>query len=85
MAVHAARASGQRVAHAHLRYINPFPANTEEVLRRYPKVLVPELNLGQLAKVLRDRYLLDVISLPKIQGLPFKVSEIRAAINEALA
>ena len=54
-------------------------------LRRYPKVLVPELNLGQLAKVLRDRYLLDVISLPKIQGLPFKVSEIRAAINEALA
>ena len=84
-AVHAARASGQRVAHAHLRYINPFPANTEEFLRRYPKVLVPELNLGQLAKVLRDRYLLDVISLPKIQGLPFKVSEIRAAINEALA
>ncbi len=84
-AVLAARADGQRVAHAHLRYINPLPANTEEVLRRYPKVLVPELNLGQLVKILRERFLLDLISLPKIQGLPFKVVEIRTAINEALA
>ncbi len=84
-AVIAAQASGLRVAHAQVKYINPFPANMEEVLRRYPKVLVPELNLGQLVRVIRDRYLLDVISLPKIQGLPFKVSEIRSAINEALA
>ena len=84
-AVLGARASGQRVAHAHVKYINPFPANMEQVLRRYPKILMPELNLGQLVRVVRDRYLLDVISLPKIQGLPFKVSEIRSAINEALA
>jgi 2-oxoglutarate ferredoxin oxidoreductase subunit alpha len=84
-AVHAERANGRKVAHAHLRYINPFPANTEEVLRRYDRIIVPELNMGQLVKVLRDRFMLDVISLPKIQGLPFKVSEIRNAINEALA
>jgi len=84
-AVLAARADGQRVAHAHLRYINPLPANTEEVLRRYPKVIIPELNLGQLAKILRARFLLDLVSLPKIQGLPFKVAEIRTAINKGLA
>ena len=84
-AVHAERAAGRKVAHAHLRYINPFPANTEEVLCRYDRIIVPELNMGQLVKVLRDRFLLELISLPKIQGLPFKVSEIRTAINEALA
>ena len=84
-AVLQARAEGQKVAHAHLRYINPFPKNTEEVLRRYDQVLIPEMNLGQLNKLIRDKYLLDVLSLPKIQGQPFRVSEIRAANSEALS
>ena len=84
-AVLQARAEGQEVAHAHLHYLNPFPKNTEEVLRRYDRVLIPEMNLGQLVKLIRQKYLLDAISLPKIQGQPFRVSEIRAAITEALS
>ncbi|MCP4809986.1 MAG: 2-oxoacid:acceptor oxidoreductase subunit alpha [Proteobacteria bacterium] len=78
------RAEGHTVGHGHLNYINPFPKNLGEVLARYDKVVVPELNLGQLSKLIREKYLLEVISVPKVQGLPFKVSEIRAAISEAL-
>ncbi len=63
-----ARASPRhQVAHAHLRYLNPFPANLGEVLRRYPKVVAPELNLGQLAQVLRGKYLVDVQSVTKVK------------------
>ena len=77
-------AEGHAVGHAHLNYINPFPKNLGEVLARYDKVVIPELNLGQLSKLIREKYLLDVVSVPKIQGLPFKVSEIRAAVSEVL-
>ena len=71
---------GHQVAHAHLRYVNPFPSNLGKLLHQYDRVIVPEMNLGQLNHLLRDRYLLDVVSVPKIQGKPFKVREIREAV-----
>jgi len=77
-----ARAQGIPVAHLHLRHLNPLPADLEEVLRCYRTVLVPELNLGQLSRLLRERYLIDAKSLPKVQGRPFKVSEILDRIVE---
>ena len=72
------------VAHAHLRHLNPLPANTGEVLARYERVLVPELNLGQLALLLRARYLVDVVSLGKVRGRPFWVKDVIGAIEEML-
>jgi 2-oxoglutarate ferredoxin oxidoreductase subunit alpha len=76
--------AGRPVAHAHLRYLNPFPGNLGEVLSRYERVLVPELNHGQLALLLRARYLVDVTSRSKLQGRPFSVREIESYITEAL-
>jgi 2-oxoglutarate ferredoxin oxidoreductase subunit alpha len=75
---------GYKVAHAHLRYMNPMPKNTGEVLNRYKKVLVPELNAGQLRLLLRGMFLVDAVGLNKIQGKPFLVSEIEAKIEEML-
>jgi 2-oxoglutarate ferredoxin oxidoreductase subunit alpha len=75
-AVREARRSGLRVAQAHLRHLNPFPANLGEVLRAYPQVLVPEMNLGQLALLLRGRYLVDVTSHTSVRGLPFTSGEL---------
>jgi 2-oxoglutarate ferredoxin oxidoreductase subunit alpha len=80
-AVDAARATGLKVGHVHIRWINPFPANLEEVLRGFDQLLVAELNLGQLATVLRSTYLLELHSYAKIQGQPFKVSELLARIQ----
>jgi 2-oxoglutarate ferredoxin oxidoreductase subunit alpha len=74
------RASGHRVAHAHLRHLNPFPANLGEVVRAYPKVLVPEMNLGQLVKLIRAEFLIDAKGLNKVQGKPFRAEEIEQAI-----
>ena len=74
------RRGGVPVATAHLRHLNPFPANTGEVLRRYPKVLVPEMNLGQLALLLRGRFLVDAIGYNRVRGLPFASAEIAEAI-----
>jgi 2-oxoglutarate ferredoxin oxidoreductase subunit alpha len=84
-AVRAAQKEGKSVAHAHLRYLNPFPRNLGEVLARYKKVLVPELNAGQLALLLRGRFGVHVISYPKLQARPMKISEVRAKIDEVLA
>jgi 2-oxoglutarate ferredoxin oxidoreductase subunit alpha len=75
-------AAGKSVAHVHLRYLNPLPADLGDVLRCYKTILVPELNLGQLSHLLRDRYLCEVVSLCKVQGKPFKVSEIYDCIME---
>nr|WP_088318293.1 2-oxoacid:acceptor oxidoreductase subunit alpha [Kineosporia sp. R_H_3] len=77
-----ARQSGVRVATAHLRHLNPFPANLGEVLRRYPKVLVPEMNLGQLALLLRAKYLVDAVGYNRVRGLPFMSTEIADAITK---
>ncbi len=76
---------GHAVAHAHLRYLNPFPPSLGEVLAGYRRVLIPELNHGQLALLIRGRYLADVLSLSKLQGQPFTVSEIEAKIEELLS
>jgi len=84
-AVRRVRRSGQAVAHAHLRHLNPFPSNLGEVLRSYDKVLVPEINLGQLALLLRGRFLVDVISYNKVRGLPFRAAELAEAIEEVIA
>ena len=83
-AVHIARANGHKVAHAHLTHLNPFPSNLGEVLRRYKQVLVPEMNLGQLCKMVRAEFLVDARPVTKVQGQPFKASEIEAAIVGAL-
>jgi 2-oxoglutarate ferredoxin oxidoreductase subunit alpha len=78
------RARGRRIAHAHLMHLNPFPSDLSEVLARYPKVLVPELNLGQLSKMVRAEFLVDARSVTKVQGLPFTASELERAILETL-
>jgi len=75
------RGSGRKVAHAHLHYLNPFPRNTGEVLRRYEKVLVPEINLGQLRMLLRAEYLVDAAGYNKVRGRPFRSAELADAIE----
>ena len=81
-AVQRARAGGKSVSMAHLRYLNPFPENLGDVLSRYKQVLIPELNLGQLAMLIRARYLVDAVSYNRITGRPFHVAEIEDKINE---
>jgi 2-oxoglutarate ferredoxin oxidoreductase subunit alpha len=78
------RARGHRVAQAHLRHLNPFPANLGEVLRSYPKILVPEMNLGQLVKLVRADFLVDAKGLSKMRGKPFRAEEIEQAILDLL-
>jgi 2-oxoglutarate ferredoxin oxidoreductase subunit alpha len=84
-AVERARRKGLKVAQAHFRYLNPMPKNTEAVLKRFKKILVPELNSGQLCWLLRAKYLAPAQGLNKVQGKPFLVSEIEAAIEKALS
>ncbi len=81
-AVTRARQLGTSVAHAHLRYLNPFPRNLGEIVKRYKKVLVPELNKGQLIMLVRHKFLVDAIGLNKVQGKPFTVAEIVSKIQE---
>ncbi len=78
------RAAGKSVSHLHLRYLNPFPRNLGEILYRFKNVLVAELNLGQLAKILRAKYLVPALTLSKVQGQPFTVTEIERKIDELL-
>ncbi|MEM8945637.1 MAG: 2-oxoacid:acceptor oxidoreductase subunit alpha [Planctomycetota bacterium] len=81
-AVHQAQTAGKKVSHCHLRYLNPFPKNLGEIFSKFEKVLIPELNLGQLSIVIRDEYLVDAIGMNKIKGKPFTVGEIVARIHE---
>ncbi len=83
-AVKAQRAQGRRIGHVHLRHLNPLPANLAQIFKRYKKVLVPELNMGQLLWLLRAKYLIDAEGLNKIQGRPFKQSELEQKIEEVL-
>jgi 2-oxoglutarate/2-oxoacid ferredoxin oxidoreductase subunit alpha len=76
-----ARARGRSVAHAHLRHLNPFPRNTGEVLRQYERVLVPEMNLGQLLKLVRAEFLVDAAGYNRVRGLPLRAQEIAEAIE----
>jgi len=80
-----ARRDGAKVAQAHLRHLNPFPANTGEVLRRFDKVVIPEMNLGQLALLIRGRYLVDAIPYNQVRGLPFKAEELAGVIKDVVA
>jgi 2-oxoglutarate/2-oxoacid ferredoxin oxidoreductase subunit alpha len=81
-AVRRARAEGRKVAHLHLRHLNPMPMNLGDVLSRYDRILIPEMNMGQLAMLIRAKYLRDVVQLDKIQGQPFKEIEILSKIQE---
>ncbi len=83
-ALRAQQAKGRKIGHVHLRYLNPLPRNLGAVLKRYKKVVVPEMNMGQLVWVLRAKYLVDAQGLNKIQGKPFKQAEIEAKIEEVL-
>jgi 2-oxoglutarate ferredoxin oxidoreductase subunit alpha len=83
-AVRRARNAGHSVAQAHLRHLNPFPPNLPDVLRHYDKVLLPEINLGQLALLLRGRFLVDVISYNQVRGLPFRAAELAGVIEDVI-
>ena len=83
-AVSQARRRGISVSHVHLRYLNPLPRELGDLIEGFRKVLVPELNTGQLRMILRDRYLVDAKGLNKVQGQPFKVDEVRQGIEAVL-
>ena len=80
-AVRRVRADGKSVAHAHLRHLNPFPRNTGEVLRRYDKVLIPEMNLGQLLKLVRAEFLVDAHGYNRVRGVPLRAADLAEAIE----
>jgi 2-oxoglutarate ferredoxin oxidoreductase subunit alpha len=75
---------GVSVSHAHLKYLNPFPRNLEKVLRSFKKVLIPELNKGQLSQMIRAKYLIDAKSLTKVKGLPMTVAEIKEGVQKLI-
>jgi 2-oxoglutarate ferredoxin oxidoreductase subunit alpha len=81
-AVEEMQARGKSVSSVHIRHLNPFPRNLGEILGRFDRVLVPELNMGQLAMLLRARFLVPAVSFPKVKGKPFKISELTAKMNE---
>ncbi len=73
-----------KVAHAHLRHLNPFPRNLGDVVRSYERVLIPEINLGQLLQLVRAQYLVDAVGYNRVRGLPLRASEIEEAIEAML-
>jgi len=77
--------AGHSVSHAHIRYLNPFPKNLGEIIGNFDKVLIPELNMGQLRLLIRSQFLVDAVGLNKIQGKPFKVTEVTDKIEEMLS
>ncbi len=83
-AVERSRTKGKSVSHVHLRYLNPFPKNLGEILYNFKKILVPELNKGQLSSLLRSKYLVPAVGYNKVQGLPFKTAELENKIDELL-
>ncbi|MFI9826925.1 2-oxoacid:acceptor oxidoreductase subunit alpha [Streptomyces sp. NPDC051913] len=83
-AVRRLRAAGESIAQAHLRHLNPFPRNLGTVLRRYDKVVIPEMNLGQLATLIRAKYLVDAHSYNQVNGMPFKAEQLATALKEAI-
>jgi 2-oxoglutarate/2-oxoacid ferredoxin oxidoreductase subunit alpha len=78
------RAQGINVARAHLKHLNPMPKNTREVLERFDKIIVPELNMGQLSRLIRAEFLIDVLSVNKVKGLPFQATELENAIKDLI-
>jgi len=78
------RRGGQPVAHAHWRHLNPFPANLGRILKEYDRVLIPEMNLGQLSMLIRARYLVDAVGYNQVRGLPFKAAELAGVIKDLI-
>jgi 2-oxoglutarate ferredoxin oxidoreductase subunit alpha len=78
------RKGGGKVAQAHLRYLNPFPRNLGEVLRSYDRVLIPEMNLGQLLKLVRAEFLVDAAGYNRVRGMPFMSQELAEAMESML-
>ncbi|CAN5511735.1 2-oxoacid:acceptor oxidoreductase subunit alpha [soil metagenome] len=78
------RARGKKVARAHLKHLNPFPQNTGEVLARFDRIVIPEMNLGQLATLIRARFLIDAVSITNVKGAPFKASDLEGKMMELL-
>ncbi len=83
-AVHQVRANGHAVSSAHLQYLNPFPSNTEEVLRSFKKIVIPEINLGQLSMLIRSKFLIETIGINIVKGQPFRVDTLVERITEVL-
>jgi len=83
--VHQLRKEGRDVSHAHLRYINPFPENFEELLKRFDRVIVPEINDGQLVRLIRSEFLIPALAINKVKGRPFEVRELKAAIESKIS
>ncbi|MHB9759469.1 2-oxoacid:acceptor oxidoreductase subunit alpha [Streptomyces sp. BYX5S] len=83
-AVRRLRGAGEHIAQAHLRHLNPFPRNLGTVLKRYDKVVIPEMNLGQLATLVRAKYLVDAHSYNQVNGMPFKAEQLATALKEAI-
>jgi 2-oxoglutarate ferredoxin oxidoreductase subunit alpha len=83
-AVEACLAQGHKVAHAHLRWVNPFPSNLGEILKSYKKVIIPELNMGQLRTLIRSKYLVDALGFNKVKGRPFTIAELIGVIKDNL-
>jgi 2-oxoglutarate ferredoxin oxidoreductase subunit alpha len=79
------RAAGGSIAQVHLRHVNPFPSDLGDILGRYEKVVIPEMNLGQLALLIRGRYLVDAISVTQVRGLPFKAEELADMLQGVIA
>jgi 2-oxoglutarate/2-oxoacid ferredoxin oxidoreductase subunit alpha len=76
------RLRGKKIARAHLKHLNPFPKNTEQVLRRFDTIVIPEMNMGQLSKLIRSEFMIDSISINKMKGLPFRASELEEHLLE---
>ena len=83
-AVMRAREEGRKVAHAHVTHLNPLPKDLGDIVRRYPKVLVPEMNLGQFCRIIRSEFLVDAQSVAKVEGVPFTAAELHSHINGVL-
>ncbi len=73
---------GLEVGQAHLRHLNPFPKNLGEILKKYERVIIPEMNSGQLIKIIRDQFLIDAHGVNKVKGIPFSTQEIVDAITQ---
>ena len=84
-AVERLQGKGVSVAHAHLRYLNPFPANTEAVVKAYKRVLIPEVNLGQLLMLIRAKYLVDAVGYNRVRGKPFRIAELEAEAERVIS
>ncbi len=83
-AVRRLRGRGKKIARAHLKHVNPFPKNTRDVLKRFDKVVIPEINMGQLAKLIRAEFLIDVIQINKVRSLPFRAGDLEEHLLEIM-